>query len=223
MSKASSGGQRHLETDSCIGLVIAAPPAHPIRRRAETGRPPRPGPAPCSGAPLRRPGLVRAGRPGGVPAASSATRPASLSRRRCRDTAGRLIGSSSAICCTERGRSDSSSRTWPGGWASPSASSAASGARSGRAAAGIRDGNSEVTVTPELPSPRPRRGPVPRTGVTPASMAVMPRPRTWSSWTNGGRRRPCGQVRTHPPPVARWASVKPVEHRPERRMALRTR
>jgi hypothetical protein len=38
-----------------------------------------------------------------VPSARSATSPASLSRRRCRDTAGRLIGSSPASSLTELG------------------------------------------------------------------------------------------------------------------------
>jgi hypothetical protein len=37
-----------------------------------------------------------------VPSARSATRPACLSRRRCRDTAGRLIGSSPASSLTDR-------------------------------------------------------------------------------------------------------------------------
>src|SRR3954452_23704448 len=37
-----------------------------------------------------------------VPTGSSRTRPAFFSSRRCRETAGRLIGSSSAICCTDR-------------------------------------------------------------------------------------------------------------------------
>jgi hypothetical protein len=44
-----------------------------------------------------------------VPSARSATSPACLSRRRCRDTAGRLIGSSSASSLTDRSPSRSSS------------------------------------------------------------------------------------------------------------------
>src|SRR3954454_14159841 len=65
-----------------------------------------------------------------VPCGSSATKPASLSSRRWRDTAGRLIGSAAAISCTERppplSRLRISRRL-----GSPSASNAVPAARSG--------------------------------------------------------------------------------------------
>src|SRR3954471_18140605 len=59
-----------------------------------------------------------------VPRGSSATSPASLSSRRCRDTAGRLIGSASAISRTDRPPPASNS-TMARRWGSPSADRAA--------------------------------------------------------------------------------------------------
>src|SRR5579859_7868106 len=56
-----------------------------------------------------------------VPRGSSTTRPASLTRRRCRDTAGRLMGSVSAISRTDRPPCPSSS-TMARRWGSPRAS-----------------------------------------------------------------------------------------------------
>src|SRR3954449_2963945 len=64
-----------------------------------------------------------------VPSARSATRPASLSRRRWRETAGRLIGSASAICWTERSPAASSS-TIARRLGSPSASNGSPGSGS---------------------------------------------------------------------------------------------
>src|ERR1035437_1466659 len=114
-----------------------------------------------------------------VPAGRSTTRPARLRTRRWRETAGRLIGSTSAISCTERSPPPSSS-TIVRRFGSPSASN---GSPAGRCAA-IRSGR---LLGAQLEAVGERLHPIARILLFFASWLTSARP---SASRSGGRSTP---------------------------------